>query len=101
MSRSSHQICSIEIGVLKNFAKFTGKHLCQSLFFNKKETLAQVFSCKLCGISQNTFFTDHFWASASVFCLNAGKKGLEKLRIRKFSRSGRNTVRVSFLNKIF
>ena len=37
MSRSSHQICSIEIGVLKNFAKFTGKHLCQSLFFNKKE----------------------------------------------------------------
>ena len=24
-----------EIGVLKNFAKFTGKHLCQSLFFNK------------------------------------------------------------------
>ena len=22
-------------GVLKNFAKFTGKHLCQSLFFNK------------------------------------------------------------------
>ena len=22
-------------GVLKNFTKFTGKHLCQSLFFNK------------------------------------------------------------------
>ena len=22
-------------GILKNFAKFTGKHLCQSLFFNK------------------------------------------------------------------
>ena len=33
--RSSHQRCSIKIGVLKNFAKFTGKHLCQSLFFNK------------------------------------------------------------------
>ena len=27
--------CSIKIGVLKNFAKLTGKHLCQSLFFNK------------------------------------------------------------------
>ena len=25
----------IKKGVLKNFAKFTGKHLCQSLFFNK------------------------------------------------------------------
>ena len=25
----------MKIGVLKNFAKLTGKHLCQSLFFNK------------------------------------------------------------------
>ena len=25
--------------VLKNFAKFTGKHLCQSLFFNFSERL--------------------------------------------------------------
>ena len=33
--RSSHQRCSIKIGVLKNLTKFTGKHLCQSLFFNK------------------------------------------------------------------
>ena len=24
-----------EKGVLKNFVQFTGKHLCQSLFFNK------------------------------------------------------------------
>ena len=24
-----------EKGVLRNFAKFTGKHLCQNLFFNK------------------------------------------------------------------
>ena len=32
---SSHQTCSVRKGVLRNFAKFTGKHLCQSLFFNK------------------------------------------------------------------
>ena len=35
-------------GVIKNFAKFKRKHLCQSLFFNKKETLAKkisTFSC--------------------------------------------------------
>ena len=31
---SSHQRCSIQIDVLRNFAKFTEKHLCQSLFFN-------------------------------------------------------------------
>ena len=53
-------------GVLRTFEKFTGKHLCQSLFFNKvagprpaalskKETLAQVFSCEFCKISNNTF----------------------------------------------
>ena len=34
-SRNSHRRCSVKKGVLKNFAKFTGKHLCQSLFFNK------------------------------------------------------------------
>ena len=33
--RSSHRRCSVKKGVLRNFAKFTGKHLCQSLFFNK------------------------------------------------------------------
>ena len=26
-----------EKGVLQNFVEFTGKHLCQSLFFNKNE----------------------------------------------------------------
>ena len=68
--RSSHRRCSVWIGVLRNFAKFTGKHLCQSLFFNKvaglrpatllkKEALAQVFSCEFCEISKNTFFTEH------------------------------------------
>ena len=50
---------------LKNLAKFTGKHLCQSLFF-KKETLAQVFFCEFCEIFKNTFFTEYLLATASV-----------------------------------
>ena len=33
--RSSHQRCSMKKGVLRNFTKFTVKHLCQSLFSNK------------------------------------------------------------------
>ena len=55
-----------EKGVPKNLAKLTGKHLCQSLFFNKvvglrpvtllKKTLAQVFSCEFGEILKNTFF---------------------------------------------
>ena len=56
-----------EKGVVRNFAKFTGKHLCQAFFFNKvaglrpqlatllKESLAHVFSCEFCDISKNTF----------------------------------------------
>ena len=34
-ARSSHLRCSIKEGVPEKFAKFTRKHLCQSLFFNK------------------------------------------------------------------
>ena len=33
--KSSHQRCSLKKSVLKNVTKFTGKHLRQSLFFNK------------------------------------------------------------------
>ena len=33
--RSSHLRCSVKKGVLRNFAEFTGKYLCQRLFFNK------------------------------------------------------------------
>ena len=34
-SRSSRHEVLCKKGVLRNFAKFTGKHLCQSLFLNK------------------------------------------------------------------
>ena len=60
---------------LKNFAKFTGKHLCQSFFYQacnfiKKETLAQVFSCEFYEIFKNTYFEEHLRTTASGFwCL--------------------------------
>ena len=65
--RNSHWKCSVKKSVLRNFAKFTGKYLCQSLFFNKvaacnfieNETLKQVFSCEFCEISKNTIFIEH------------------------------------------
>ena len=54
--RSSRLEVFCRKGVLRNFEKFTGKHLCRGLLFNKvaglktvtllkKETLVQVFSC--------------------------------------------------------
>ena len=35
---------SVKKGAFKNFAKFTGKHLCQSVFFNKVAGLRPHFS---------------------------------------------------------
>ena len=49
MFRSSCLEVFCEKGVLRNFAKFTEKHLCQT------ETLALVLSCEFCEISKNTF----------------------------------------------
>ena len=34
--------------------------------FIKKETLAQVFSCEFCEISQNNFFTEHFRTTVCI-----------------------------------
>ena len=68
--RSSRPKVFRKKGVLRNFTKFTGKHLCQSLFFNKlikKETLAQVFFCEFCEISKNTFFYRTYPVAASTF----------------------------------
>ena len=61
--RSSHQRCSVRRGVLRNFTKFTVKHLPEFLF--KNETLAQVFSCEFSEISKNTFSTERLWTTAS------------------------------------
>ena len=38
-NRSNHRRCSVRKGVLRNFAKFTGKHLCHSLLKKKKNIL--------------------------------------------------------------
>ena len=66
--RSSYPKVFCKKSVLRNFAKFTGKHLCHSLLclsppvpqpqacnFIKRETLAQVFSCEFYKIFKNTF----------------------------------------------
>ena len=38
-NRSNRPEVFCKKGVLRNFAKFTGKHLCQSLFFNRPTAL--------------------------------------------------------------
>ena len=40
-SKSSHPEVFCKKGVFRNFAKLTGKHLCQGLFFNKVAAISQ------------------------------------------------------------
>ena len=53
--RSSYQRCSVRKRVLRNFTKFTAKHLCQSLFLNKVAGLSLLLN-KVTGTSPATFW---------------------------------------------
>ena len=46
MDGSSLSLKFLKIGVLKNFAKFTGKHLCWSLFLIKFQALYPLKICR-------------------------------------------------------
>ena len=69
--RSSGSEVSCRKGVLRNFAKYTGKHLCQSLFFNevagirpvtlsKKRPWHSYFLVNFAKFLRTPFFTEKF-----------------------------------------
>ena len=84
--RSSHRRCSMWKDVLRNFTKFTGKHLCQSHFFNKvvglrpttllkKRLLAlkkrlwhNCFPVNFAKFLKPSLFTEHLSTTASRCC---------------------------------
>ena len=63
VDRSCHPNGFCKKALFKNFAKITGKNLCENPYFNKVqasnvikiETLELVFSCEFCKISKNAF----------------------------------------------
>ena len=70
LSRSSRPDVFYEKGVLKDFAKFTRKHLCQGLFFNKvaelrpttllkKRLWLRCFHVNFAKFLRTPFFTEH------------------------------------------
>ena len=70
--RSSHQRCSVRKGVLRNFANFTGKHLCQSLFFNKvagNRPVPECFPMNFSKFLKAPFFLLNF--SGGWFCVSS------------------------------
>ena len=71
LDRSSRPVFC-QKGVLRNFAKFTGKHLCQSLFFNKvaglrpgtiskKRLWYRCFPANFAKFLRRTLLTEHLW----------------------------------------
>ena len=65
--RSSRPEVFYRNGVLRNFAKFTEKHLCQSFFFNKVATLLKkriwhrCFPVNFAKFLRTPFFTEILW----------------------------------------
>ena len=76
--RSSRPEVFCKKGVLRNFSKFSGKHLCQSLFI-KKETLAQLFSCEFCEMNFAKFPRKPFLQNTSDVCFCKYKKDLVEI----------------------
>ena len=71
-NRSSRPEVLCEKGLLRNFAKFTGKHQCQKLFFNKvaglgpatllkKSLWHRCFPVNFAKFPRKPFFTSHLW----------------------------------------
>ena len=71
-NRSSHQRCLVRKCVRRNFAKFTGKDLCQGLFFDKdagfrpatlfkKRLWHRCFSVNFAKFLKTPFFIEHLW----------------------------------------
>ena len=72
VSRNSRPDVFCKKGVLRNFPKFTGKHPCKSLFFNKvadlrPETLLKkrlwdrCFPVNFAKFLRKSFLTEHLW----------------------------------------
>ena len=79
-----------KMGVLKNFANFTGKHLCWSLFLIKvltnfiKNSPTQVFSCEMWKNFKNTFSTEHLHG---CFCQKRLQDRCLPVKFAKFLRT--------------
>ena len=116
------QRCSVRKGVLRNFTKFTGKHLWQSLFFNKvaglrpatllkKRLWHRCFPVKFAKFLRTPFLTEHLqwlllkapnFISVARFCAVQNTSNyLEKAHLRKpfLQNSGCFQMSVTFLKK--
>ena len=97
LDKSSRPDVLCEKGVLRNFAKFTRKHLCQSLFFKKvaspatllkKRLWHRCFPVHFANFLRTPFLTEHLWwllliAKCQVLRIGSSKKQCQgRLRVK-------------------
>ena len=96
LSEAAVQRCSVKRGLLRNFAKFTGKHLCQSHFFNKvavmrsaaflkKRLWSRCFPVDFVKLLRTPFFVEYLWWLLQYFVRIQTKLSQETLLQLKFS----------------
>ena len=77
--RSSRPEVCCKKGALKNFAKFTGKHLCR-ISFLKKRLWHSCFPVNFAKFLRPPFFKEHFWwllySNFETSCWNLKIRGL-------------------------
>ena len=89
--RSSRPEVFCKKDLLRNFAKFIGKHLCHSLFFNKvaglrpatlfkKRLWHRCFPVNFVKFLRTLFFTEHLWWLLLNFVLRLARYQANKLR---------------------
>ena len=83
-SRSSHRRYPVGKDVLRNFAKFTGKHLCQSFFLIKLQTEACNFVKRLW---HRCFLVNFAKALRTSFLLNTSERLYLEQRVLKAASS--------------
>ena len=71
---SSHRRCSVRKGVLRNFTKFTGKHLCQRLFFDKVATSGRLLLTLAPLIPPSTAEVERTFSLMKLFCTGKRKR---------------------------
>ena len=89
-SKAVVQRCSVKTGVLTNFTKFTGNHLCQSLILSKVAGLRlATFLKRDSGTSVFRWilwnFTEHLWTTASDLLQMFFKKGVLGALLKKLT----------------
>ena len=83
--RSSRSQTFFKIGVLKNFANFTGKHLCWSLL------LIKLFSCEFFELFKSIFFYRTPPVAASVLNRSRSTPSIKKA-FRKISENSQENI---------